>query len=628
MSQTLILPAHSKLLGVDTDAIRDIAGWLETSPRTFMPPASQRSVWDSLPLDRATILEDAEEAAASVLPELTDEMYLDFMKSGRREAFCIPFNERFIRMARLALGEAVEYRGRFLPELIRTLEAILEEKSWVYTMHDGPYGYHAFYGTPYVDLGVAMRSSAIAAALGWLEVPLGKALCARIRSEIRRRVVDPYLAYVYDGVGKRDWWWWVTAKTNWNSVCHGGIMYATLVAVDEPLVRARVAAAVVRHSELYLQGFTPDGYISEGLGYWNYGFGHFTLMAESLLRATKGRVDVYDLDRDKVAAVASYPLRIEIDSSAYPAFSDCALNVVPEAWILHSLTKRVELPSQTLPTVAVTVAQGLSFTDIHLSLLTQTESAKVVAAAEAADETEASDRLRSYFETAGVVVFRPRTSGEGLAVAAKGGHNDEMHNHNDVGAYTIVSQGKLIVVDPGAELYTRRTFTERRYESLVLNSYGHPVPVIDGKLQSTGPAAAAETVKAAFTDTVDEFQIDIADAYPVDGLQKAMRTFIYDRTGATSFTVRDELTASRPVSFSTALVTLGSFEQLEPNRVAVIYEGVRVVADIDTNGLLYDIQEEDLKEDLIGGGQARRYGISLKDPVTKAGITIRFTPGK
>ncbi|MDB6028847.1 MAG: hypothetical protein JWM68_5070, partial [Verrucomicrobiales bacterium] len=44
----------------------------------------------------------------------------------------------------------------------------------------------------------------------------------------------------------------------------------------------------------------------------------------------------------------------------------------------------------------------------------------------------------------------------------------------------------MVLVDPGSEVYTGRTFSSNRYESDVLNSFGHDVPVVAGKLQSAG----------------------------------------------------------------------------------------------------------------------------------------------
>ena len=55
--------------------------------------------------------------------------------------------------------------------------------------------------------------------------------------------------------------------------------------------------------------------------------------------------------------------------------------------------------------------------------------------------------------------------------------------------------------DPGSEVYTRRTFSSERYDSKILSSYGHPVPVVGGSLQRTGGKFAAK-VYAADADRV------------------------------------------------------------------------------------------------------------------------------
>ena len=87
-----------------------------------------------------------------------------------------------------------------------------------------------------------------------------------------------------------------------------------------------------------------------------------------------------------------------------------------------------------------------------------------------------------------------------FGAALKGGTNGEQHNHNDVGSFSVVLGRKMVVCDPGAEVYTARTFSARRYESKVLNSFGHAVPVIAGQLQRTGLAAHAEILRHEFTD--------------------------------------------------------------------------------------------------------------------------------
>ena len=75
------------------------------------------------------------------------------------------------------------------------------------------------------------------------------------------------------------------------------------------------------------------------------------------------------------------------------------------------------------------------------------------------------------------------------------------------------------LVDPGTEVYTRRTFSSDRYVSGVLNSFGHPVPRVAGQLQRTGRAAAAQVLKLEQTDDCDTLQLDLSSAYPVKTLQ-------------------------------------------------------------------------------------------------------------
>ena len=87
-----------------------------------------------------------------------------------------------------------------------------------------------------------------------------------------------------------------------------------------------------------------------------------------------------------------------------------------------------------------------------------------------------------------------------MGVAIKGGNNNEHHNHNDVGSYVVGVAGHAYVLDPGGEVYTRRTFSRERYVSPMLNSYGHPVPVVAGQRQTTGRQSAARVLDAAFTD--------------------------------------------------------------------------------------------------------------------------------
>ncbi len=234
--------------------------------------------------------------------------------------------------------------------------------------------------------------------------------------------------------------------------------------------------------------------------------------------------------------------------------------------------------------------------------------------------------LRGYFPIGGVLVSRPTDPKTGLSVAMKGGHNDEHHNHNDLGSYALGLDNVLVMGDPGGEKYTRRTFGPRRYDSKLLSSYGHPVPVVNGQLQATGRQAEAKILSADFSEKTDIFALDLTKGYPVPGLTELKRTFTYNRDGMTSFDVLDEMKASAPLTFGTTLITYGTVEK-KGDDTFLITEGRRqILVRFDTGGLPWSVKEEVLDEETMDERKPRRLTIELKEPAQNARIKYIVTP--
>ncbi len=207
-------------------------------------------------------------------------------------------------------------------------------------------------------------------------------------------------------------------------------------------------------------------------------------------------------------------------------------------------------------------------------------------------------------------------------MALKGGHNAEHHNHNDVGSFVVALGKSTPLLDVGGEVYTARTFSKDRYVSNVLNSFGHPVPRVAGKLQHTGRSAAAKILKTDFTDQADTFVMDIRSAYAVKELKKLERTFVFSRQGTGSLSITDEVEFSAPQTFGTALTTLSKWQSQGADRL-VIGEGpeaVRVV--ISAKGAAFRIEPSEIHEDLGGKLVPIRLGIELTEPVSKAAIRM------
>ncbi|MBR5837338.1 MAG: heparinase II/III family protein, partial [Victivallales bacterium] len=240
-------------------------------------------------------------------------------------------------------------------------------------------------------------------------------------------------------------------------------------------------------------------------------------------------------------------------------------------------------------------------------------------------ETETFPK-RSLFADAGIYIGRSNNGDPrgNFGIALKAGHNGEQHNHNDVGSFLISYKTKRYFLDPGNETYTKTTFSSQRYTREMLNSFGHPVPVIDGKLQPAGGKAHGTFVKTDFTDDIDTVVIDMKNAYyQVESLESLVRTFTFDRKNYV-VTVRDDVSFTEPKTFGTALITYDKIFERRKGEVIAYDAFGGLQANIDVTGS--DWSMEDREIDTINGNKPHRLGINLDQPVKKATVVITIKP--
>ena len=110
----------------------------------------------------------------------------------------------------------------------------------------------------------------------------------------------------------------------------------------------------------------------------------------------------------------------------------------------------------------------------------------------------------------------------GFGFAAKGGHNDEPHNHNDLGHFILATAHGQVLCDLGAGVYNKAYFIpDTRYDVIHTNSLGHSVPIIEGHQQVAG----REHCAVVFEHGQDTFSLELAKAYDLPGLQSFQRSF-------------------------------------------------------------------------------------------------------
>ena len=124
------------------------------------------------------------------------------------------------------------------------------------------------------------------------------------------------------------------------------------------------------------------------------------------------------------------------------------------------------------------------------------------------------------------LVARPSDSPT-VVLAAKAGHNNEPHNHNDVGSFIVSVGGIVYLCDPGAGRYSRDYFGPKRYENPFTSSYGHSVPRVAGEYQSPGEQFRGTMRKISEY----QYEIDMTRAYDMPLLEKLLRTLTHETSG-------------------------------------------------------------------------------------------------
>lgn len=598
---------------LDPERVAEVAAMLPPQPIGLGRPISNREPWEALAATEPAqaLTKRAEALLAQPLPDQPDDLFLEFSRNGNRTNWQRVSGRRRGRLSPLVVAECLENRGRFIPAIEQLVQALCAERTWVMPAHDA--SLTNFRGeTVDIDLASSALGWQLATADWLLGDRLDPEVKALLRDNVRRRVLDPVLAMVR---GERPPNWWLLTTNNWNAVCLAGVTGAALALADTPQERAEFVAAAEKFSRNFLAGFPADGYCTEGLGYWNYGFGHYVRLAETVWQATGGQLDLFALP--EVAMPAQFGARIQVMGGVAPAFADCSISARPDSVTMWYANRRLGLGLSDYDELDPAHVIG-SLTDGMLFLF-ESSAASTPPAAEA---TGAG--LRTWFDQAGILIGRPSPGSDcRLGVALKGGHNNEHHNHNDLGSYVVVVDDEPVLLDPGAEVYTARTFSSRRYESNLLNSFGHPVPVVAGQLQPAGEQWRARVVRTEFTDATDTLELDLSQGYDVPELEALTRTFVYSREGAGSLTVTDVVSFTSPQAFETALLTLGGWTRVS-DRTLFVYDVQQAVqVEIAATGGQYDLDETQIQED---GAQPYRIAIRLDEPVTEASVTLRITP--
>ncbi len=461
--------------------------WTETFPtptasprcskrgRPPLPPFADREAWAAVAArpwiaERLPALrERAERLAADGPKRVRATDYLDFFRRGVRDAHEAS-SPNPSDLAILTAVECLEGEGRFMDALLDLSWALAEETSWVMPAH-----LHAWTDEPLPDLDlpqIDLRVAMVAKALAEMCCVLGSQMDAatqhwrrRVQHELQCQAVGPYLDRHF---------WWDTCDSNWNAVCTDGVVAAALLGDFDAATRARVLAKAARSVPRFLSGFTADGGCTEGPGYWAFGMGHFSSLCYYVDCATGGGLDL--LADPVLRGVYAYPTTVVLSGSKVVNFADCPPRVGSRSGAVAWAAGRLGVDRMTALVSHGTTTRFLMTTLLDILLAPEP----------AAFEPPAQAFLPDLM----LLVARGEGDGdERLTLAVKGGHNAEIHNHNDVGAFIIHRRGESLVCDLGSGKYVKEFFGPHRYEFLTTRSAGHNVPLVNGSRADAGGRA-------------------------------------------------------------------------------------------------------------------------------------------
>jgi hypothetical protein len=223
-------------------------------------------------------------------------------------------------------------------------------------------------------------------------------------------------------------------------------------------------------------------------------------------------------------------------------------------------------------------------------------------------------------------------SPDGLYLAAKGGHNAESHNHNDVGNFIVYMNGRPAIIDIGVETYTRKTFSAERYEIWTMQSAYHNLPTINGVMQHEGEQYAAKDVSYKQGRSNARLSLDIAGAYPPEaGVDSWKREIRLDR--GKEVRVSDSYKLNKPAdSIMLTLMTPCAVEEAGAGRLVLSEpsageSGFKLTVSYDSNKLkpeLENITVEDRRLKSVWGDQLTRIILRSGSPKTKDSLNLRI----
>jgi len=443
-----------------------------------IPDISKREYWDKIPADlKEKLVKAGEESLQKQWSVILITDRLEFARTGNRVHYEDKSFSRRQMLCDLVMAELIENKGRFTDKILEGIFLMLEEISWCHPAHDigVPKGYaEAIADTkePVIDLFAAETGADIALAEYLMRPVFNKMspfISENINESLRKRIIDPYLS--------RFFWWMGDGRSkliNWTVWIIQNI-FLTVFTRPEGIISTNETQEIISKSadsiDQFISGYGEDGCCDEGAQY--YGHAGLCLWGCLWLLNDAG----YDMspvfNEPIIKNIGNYIVKMYIGNNLYINYADCSPLAGLRSARDYLFGKACS--DTSLSSFAANDYRNQTWEE----KLQRSENNLWYHVLMALNHKEMLEYpvqnippQDTWFESTGTMIARDDT----YTFAAKAGNNADSHNHNDTGSITLYKSKAPLLIDLGVQTYTKKTFSDKRYELFAMQSQYHNLP--------------------------------------------------------------------------------------------------------------------------------------------------------
>ncbi len=409
---------------------------------------------------------------------------------------------------------------------------------------------------PPVYLDVAEICMAVSLALDWTQDNLPESTITKAKQALIEKGIYP--SWEEHGGNKRHAWW-VDHYNNWNQVCNGGMMAASIaIAEDDPVLAAKtIKRALDGIPHELVENYVPDGVCPEGVMYWSYAT-IYSLLTLSMLETS------FDSDfgyREYPGFMKSATFKVmgtNLPSGWYYNYGDCKDKPTVDgdialAWFAVQTGKSMYFDTEEFLTPPE---------DISLSYLTGAALAWMSQYEEESDEEPPA--LWIGKGRSPVAIFRGVGDNSDYYLGAKGGCGAVSHGNMDAGSFIFELNGVRWSIDPGSQSYMigeqgfdlwRQCQECERWELLTKNNHGHSTLTVNDQRHIVDGYSRVISFKKG---KKPEVTFDLSPSFEGQ-VRSATRTFT--KKGGNSLLIEDEIEPNEYTKYVTwQLITQADVE--------------------------------------------------------------------